>query len=341
MRYSKQKVNKQAKTARKVAAQWAAAPTEQAAAEVLTSVKAAHTKQLIDTYQTEHPEATRQDIAAALRKQMQTRIQQINGDHMTHAAQIERHKQQEFADKHQKVANRMATGTYMNRNSQALKYLEDERNNNSIVTGAPCKEVIHSYIKARAAAQGPAPPQNTTQQQSSHSSAPEPFPFTLPTAADKFTLEHPPPTTRSLHHIIQDPCTFKQCISSLSNNKCPGPDGIVNEIFKALPYDCKQAIHMLFQIMWATGITPTTWKESTTILLYKHKGSITNLCYYRRIGLESTIYKLWTRMVTIAVTDYGERNAVHSHSQAGFRSKRSTHRVTMSVTLISKTVQTG
>jgi hypothetical protein len=316
---------KQAKAARKVLAQWAAAPTDAAAEEVVASTKAAHTKQMIEAHQAEHADATRLETAAALRKQLQKRIQQINREHMTHAAQIERHKQQEFADKHQKVANRMATGTYMKKNSQALKYLEDERNNNNVVAGAPCKEVIHSYIAARAAAQGPTPRQSTNQQNSNHSSHPEPFPFTLTTAADKFTLEHPPPTTLSLHHIIKDPCTFKQCTSSLSNNKCPGPDGIVNEIIKALPDDCKQAIHMLFQIMWATGITPTAWKESTTVLLYKHKGSITNLRYYRRIGLENTIYKLWTRMVTIAMTDYGERNAVHSHSQAGFRSKRSTH----------------
>jgi hypothetical protein len=34
---------------------------------------------------------------------------------------------------------------------------------------------------------------------------------------------------------------------------------------------------MLFQIMWATGVTPTAWKESTTVLLFKHKGSIKNL----------------------------------------------------------------
>jgi hypothetical protein len=266
---------KQAKTARKVLAQWAAAPTDQAAAEMLTPAKAAHTKQLVETHQTEHADATRQEIAAALRKQLQKKIQQVNRDHMTHAAQIERHQQQEFADKHQKVANRMVTGTYMRKNSQALKYLEDERNNNTIVTGAACKDVIHSYITARAAAQGPTPPQRTNQHQNNQSSTPEPFPFTLPTAADRFTLEHPPPTTRSLHHIIQDPCTFKQCTSSLSNNKCPGPDGIVHEIIKALPDDCKQAIHMLFQVMWATGITPTAWKEITTVLLYKHKGSIT------------------------------------------------------------------
>jgi hypothetical protein len=59
-------------------------------------------------------------------------------------------------------------------------------------------------------------------------------------------------------------------------------------------------------------MTPTSWKHSTTILLYKNKGTITSLKYYRQIGLENTIYKLWTRMVTIALTDFGERNQIHT-----------------------------
>jgi hypothetical protein len=50
-------------------------------------------------------------------------------------------------------------------------------------------------------------------------------------------------------------------------------------------------------------LTPTSWKESTTILLFKHKGAPLDLKYYRRIGLENTTYKLWTRMVTFALAD--------------------------------------
>jgi len=60
--------------------------------------------------------------------------------------------------------------------------------------------------------------------------------------------------------------------------------------------------------MWATGLTPTSWKESTTVLLFKHKGTPLDLKYYRRIGLENTIYKLWTRMVTFALADKSRKN---------------------------------
>eukprot|EP00882_Tetradesmus_deserticola_P013816 GHRQ01014673.1.p1 GENE.GHRQ01014673.1~~GHRQ01014673.1.p1 ORF type:complete len:453 (-),score=51.05 GHRQ01014673.1:440-1798(-) len=313
---------KRAKQARKAAAQWAAAADAEAAVTVLATDKAAHARKLIVDYQDAHPDATREATAAAVRKTLQRQLQQINREHMTHAAKIERHRQQTFADKNQKLANKRATGMYVKPVSQALRVLEDVRDNNNIVTGPRCKEVTQSYVTARASAHGHA----------CHATAPctsttttEPFPFAMPSATDGFTLENPQPTTRSLHHIIQDTCTFTQCLNSLANNKCPGPDGIANEILKALPDECKQAIHLLFQIMWATGVTPKAWKCSTTIMLYKHKGRVTNLRYYRRIGLENTIYKLWTRMVTLAMTDYGERNAVHSHSQAGFRSKRSTH----------------
>jgi ribonuclease HI len=58
-------------------------------------------------------------------------------------------------------------------------------------------------------------------------------------------------------------------------------------------------------------------------MLYK-KNSALELNNYRRIGLEMTVYKLWTRMVTFAMADRAERQGMLSASQAGFRSKRST-----------------
>jgi len=123
---------------------------------------------------------------------------------------------------------------------------------------------------------------------------------------------------------MMDEDTFESCICTLSNNKTPGPDGVANEILKALPATGKQALHNMIKLMWHTGCTPASWKHSNTVLLYKNKGSITQLQQYRRIGLENTMYKLWTRMVTIALADYGERNQIHSISQGGFRAKRMT-----------------
>ena len=142
-----------------------------------------------------------------------------------------------------------------------------------------------------------------------------------------------------MHKLIQDKVAFKECIQTLSRGKTPGPDGIANELIQALPPVAKQAVHNMIQIMWATGCTPGKWKESDTILLYKNKGTPLDLKYYRRIGLENTLYKVWTRMVTYAMADYAERNKMISNSQAGYRAKRSTVEQLELLTLLREDAQ--
>jgi hypothetical protein len=67
----------------------------------------------------------------------------------------------------------------------------------------------------------------------------------------------------------------------------------------------KKHIHKLFIVMWATGITPHSWKASTTCLLHK-KGDAMEIGNYRPIGLANTLYKLWTRVVTYVMYEYAE-----------------------------------
>ena len=83
-------------------------------------------------------------------------------------------------------------------------------------------------------------------------------------------------------------------------------------------------LHALMQILWATAHTPQQWKHSITVLLYKNKGTPLQLDYYRRVGLENTVYKLWTRMVTWAMTHHAETHNILTQTQAGFRTKRTT-----------------
>lgn len=126
-----------------------------------------------------------------------------------------------------------------------------------------------------------------------------------------------------MHHIICVEHAFNTCLNTLRSAKAWGPDGVVNEVIQALPPAGKRAIHDLIKLMWATGLTPTSWKASDTVLLYKHKGTPLELDYYRRIGLEHTTYKVWTRMVAIAMADVAEKYHMLSNSQAGFRNRRS------------------
>ena len=101
--------------------------------------------------------------------------------------------------------------------------------------------------------------------------------------------------------IIEDREIFRQCINILSNNKAPGPDNIGNEILKHLPVQMQQTIHDMMILMWRTTLTPTRWKQLNTVLLYK-KGDKTDIRNYRPVGLANTICKLWTRILTVAIS---------------------------------------
>jgi hypothetical protein len=74
-----------------------------------------------------------------------------------------------------------------------------------------------------------------------------------------------------LHSSILDKSALNECIKTVSNNKSPGPDGIVNELLRMLPTEIQETIHMLFSIMWATGFTPKAWKISNIILINTNK----------------------------------------------------------------------
>ncbi|NBK25215.1 MAG: reverse transcriptase family protein, partial [Spirochaetia bacterium] len=159
--------------------------------------------------------------------------------------------------------------------------------------------------------------------------APRDYPWERKGALDVFKLETPvhakeKETKRGwLHSTICDAAAFKECLSTLSKNKAPGPDGIVNELLKMLPSDIHVIIHQLYQAMWATGITPTEWKMSDTALLYK-KQDATDVKNYRPIGLANTLYKLFTRPTTHALYEYAEAHSILSSTQSGFRQMRDT-----------------
>jgi len=74
--------------------------------------------------------------------------------------------------------------------------------------------------------------------------------------------------------------------------------------------------------MSETGITPPSWLQSHTILLYK-KGDPTHLDNYLPITLANAIYKLWTTCIVILATDYIESRKNRSPEQEGFRADTS------------------
>ena len=137
-------------------------------------------------------------------------------------------------------------------------------------------------------------------------------PFTLETGASQL------PQRKWLHDRILDPTVFNDCLKSLKHNKSPGPDGVENEILQMMPETFHKCLHKLMIVMWATGITPDSWKESHTSLLNKDKGDQTLIKNRRPIGLLNSSYKLWTKFTTRALYDYAEQHRILSPSQKGF-----------------------
>ena len=140
----------------------------------------------------------------------------------------------------------------------------------------------------------------------------QPDPFHLSTPASKMQNRpwlHPKLTWN----------TFHKCLRQLPSKKQPGPDGIPNELLKALPQEVTTAMYQLCTVLWATGLTPDSWKISKTVLLDKGKPDTANLQNYRPIGLANTQYKLWTRLITTVILNYAEQYALLSYGQAGFR----------------------
>jgi len=70
-------------------------------------------------------------------------------------------------------------------------------------------------------------------------------------------------------------------------------------------------MHLLFQSMAITGITPPSCLKSHTILLYK-KANPTRLDNYRPMTLANVLYKLWTTCIVTLATDYIEARKILS-----------------------------
>ena len=158
--------------------------------------------------------------------------------------------------------------------------------------------------------------------------SPRHLPWSAPGATDRFDLECPAKATQNsekLLDIILDRATLDKVILNLSRGEKSGPDEIPNELLQNLPDDAIHTIHNLFIQMWITGKTPTSWKQSNTILLYKKDDSL-DTGNYRPIALSNAIYKLWTSTITEVLSTYAEDHHMLSSSQEGFRKHKNTNR---------------
>ena len=249
-------------------------------------------------------------------------LQKIDQEHLSKMKQERIQKQQALVDNNQKIGNQLITGQYRGRNSMALRAIETPDGRLETEGDAVQHLVLQYYTTKLKSPSGPKTGKYLPQ------AAPRDYPWTQTGAPDPFHLTTAVTAGAApkqwLHTHIADAAAFTACLKTLAHGKAPGPDGVTNEMLQLLPPQGHNLLHSFIQLMWATKHTPTPWKHSITTLLYKNKGTPLQLKYYRRIGLENTIYKLWTRMITWALSDFAERNNILTYTQGGFRSKRTT-----------------
>jgi exonuclease III len=138
----------------------------------------------------------------------------------------------------------------------------------------------------------------------------------LPFTKTKYRrTRHSPKPTISRENILKD--------IRNSKNSSPGPDGIPNAIWKALPKGITETLIDLIVKIWETEHIPDQWKTSDIILLHKG-GDKALLVNYRPIALCQCTYKFFTKQVLANLLEHEKSNGFIDELQFGGRPGSST-----------------
>jgi len=118
----------------------------------------------------------------------------------------------------------------------------------------------------------------------------------------------------------------EKAIHRLPNGKAPGPESIPNEVLKELAPVIKDDLARAISNCFASGATPRSFRESTTVVLRKERKKDYSLpSSYRPIALENTLAKLMENLVAERIADATEAYGLLPWNQMGARKQRSTH----------------
>lgn len=133
------------------------------------------------------------------------------------------------------------------------------------------------------------------------------------------------------------PFSMRELTSAIDQlrNVSEGPDRIHNGMLKQLPLCAMKALLASFNLLWARGDFPTTWREAIIVPVLKPGKDGSDPLHYRPIALTSCLCKLFEKMVNLRFTWFLEHNDVFTNAQCGFRKNRSTvdHLLTMDTTV--------
>lgn len=134
---------------------------------------------------------------------------------------------------------------------------------------------------------------------------------------EQLDFEKPPSNPDSKPPSLRE---VKEIINSLKNNKSPGEDGIIAEIWKLNDNNLTQTTHRIISKIWETEQIPAEWKCALIHPLHK-KGAKTDPNNYRGISLLPVIYKILSKALLSRLEEQADQ--LIGEYQAGFRKGRS------------------
>ncbi len=117
---------------------------------------------------------------------------------------------------------------------------------------------------------------------------------------------------------------IKESISKLKNNKAQGIDNISNEYIKSTQDLMIPIYNRLFNLIYTSGVMPTSWCTGIIKPIYKKKGAAEDPNNYRPITLLSCLGKVFTSILNARLNKYVEQNEILREEQLGFRPGYST-----------------
>ena len=131
--------------------------------------------------------------------------------------------------------------------------------------------------------------------------------------------------TVEIDQTLMDPMSSKEIKGKLKSmsNSAPGKDKVEYRHLKLVDPNCS-ILGLIFNKCLAEKKIPRSWKESTTILIYK-KGSSDEPSNFRPIALMSCIYKLFTSILSSRISNFAIKKDLISPEQKSAKPAEGCH----------------
>lgn len=108
--------------------------------------------------------------------------------------------------------------------------------------------------------------------------------------------ELPEPMAKDLDEPITE-SEIQQVISTLKNNKSPGPDGFINEFYKTFKETISPLLLKAYHHALQSGTMAPSWRDATIVVIHKEGKDSTKCESYRPISLLNTDLRILTAIL--------------------------------------------